>query len=128
FQKHWAIQKPRWDREEKEKADRERAKQKQKGAAGDAASTNDTIQRVTLNFNPKEKVGYSSYRLLFRVLMGMYGRKFVISGLLKALYDATNFAQPILLQNLVAFITASQNQDPNADPPPAGKGYGFAAG
>jgi len=125
FRQKWREQLPRWEQEEREKFAAARA------AAGDssaaAASANFQVKPVSLGDSTTEKIDFASYRLLYRTLFAMYGRQYWLCGFLKAAYDATNFAQPILLSALVTHIQDSQDDDPAKRPEPW-QGYALAAG
>ena len=142
FRQKWREQLPRWEQEEREKE--EAAAQAAATAAAAtatdvdgttaaAAASADTTsggaqsKPVNLNHSTTEKINYASYRLLYRTLYAMYGRRYWLCGFLKAAYDATNFAQPILLAELVTHIRDTQNDDPSLRPE-AWRGYVIATG
>ena len=143
FEASWKVEKKKWDLEEAElNKPKEPLPSEIMAAAGNrspqpsvpllAVAPNgvapvSAAKPVSLNFSATDAINYSSYRLIYRTLYGMYGRRYWTAGLLKAAYDASNFAQPMLLALLVTHITNSQKADPALHPAPW-KGYVIASG
>lgn len=143
FETCWKVEKQRWEKEEAEKNKPAVPPPSDAVAAAGNGSPQPSVpllavapngaapapaaKPVSLNFSATDAINFSSYRLLYRTLYAMYGRRYWTAGLLKAAYDASNFAQPMLLALLVTHITNSQKSDP-ALHPAAWKGYVIAAG
>jgi hypothetical protein len=148
FRKSWAEQLPIYTESEKQREAKEAAQEQAKAtkesakkskafaadgvpaplaAVASSATLNRTASTASLAFNPKEKVHFHSYSLLYNTLYRMYGRRYYLCGFLKASYDASNFAQPVLLAALVTHIKDSQNADYSLRPP-TWHGYALAAG
>ena len=130
FRQKWDEQMPRYLEEERAKEQAQAdliAKGGDAGAAASAAAAASSKKPISLNFSLKDKVDFQSYRLLFRTLNAMYGRRYWLCGLLKSGYDAASFTQPMLLAALVSHVQLSQSSDAS-EHPPAWRGYALAAG
>jgi len=62
---------------------------------------------------------------LSRALRKAFGYQFIIAGICKLIYDGLGFALPLLLQELINFVTDVKYTD---SPPPTWKGYAYAVG